>query len=322
MRLMKKARALGKLLARVGYNVHIHIAAPDDIPEKAELLDAIGQRRGAVLIVLITTTPSIQQQDICVWLRTTFSNGLSTSLFVAAIGLLLEFNGGEWSVFSPYWPVSKKLPRIEFLVFTLERNLLAYAPLKGTNAREEARPAPPPSVSLNEPGLLLWNMPSQMRVGVRDRVEIRIAGTSIESKLRDGLKWRGMPKVENIEISSLMRVLLVAFDDDFKIKSLNNPDQYLRVGEVGRWDFDVFPLRAGQRALRVLVSIRFRIEGKEELADIPAFERDVRVLVAPLYTLRTFCAKNWQWIAVTIVIPTIVWLASRRSVQDYILHHL
>ena len=206
MRLMKRARALSRLLARIGYNVHIHQPAAHDIPEPVELSAAVTGRRPCLLIVLMTAPPPTHEPELCVWLRTTFSKGIHESFLEDTVGILLEFDGREWSVFSSGSDGTKKFSRIEWFIFQIERHIGTHLGLKGVIDGGSPQPAPPP-IQLNESGLLLWSIPNQMHVGVRERVEIRIAGTSAEAQLRDGLKGRGLPNIANIEISSLMRSL-------------------------------------------------------------------------------------------------------------------
>jgi len=173
-----------------------------------------------------------------------------------------------------------------------------------------------------ETGSVLWNMPDRMRVGRRERVEVRIGDASVaEAQLREGLTGRGVPNVDRLEVSSLMRVTLVSDERDFAIKALSSLDQYLRAAQVARWDFDVRPLRAGLRVLRVLVSLRVKVEGKDELVDLPSYEREVHVRVAPLHSTAAFCGKNWQWIAGSVAIPLAVWMAAHTNLGGSIVQH-
>ena len=119
-----------------------------------------------------------------------------------------------------------------------------------------------------------------------------------------------------------MRVTLVSDEKDFAIKPLSSLDQYLRAAAIAPWDFDVRPLRAGLRVLRVLVSLRIKVEGKDELVDLPSYEREVRVRVAPIRTAGEFCGKNWQWIAGSVGIPVVVWLVTRSHLSDVIIRQL
>jgi hypothetical protein len=100
---------------------------------------------------------------------------------------------------------------------------------------------------------------------------------------------------------------LLADEEDFSIKVLSNLDQYVREAQVARWDFDVVPRRSGDRVLRILVTMRLQVEGKDEVVDIESYERQVVVQVAPIRATANFLGHNWQWIAGTIVVPMFVW---------------
>jgi hypothetical protein len=179
-------------------------------------------------------------------------------------------------------------------------------------------PAPQP-----EHGSILWTMPDHMRVGRRERVEIRLGDARVaEAQLREGLKGRGVPQIDHLAVSCLMRVTLIGDPKDFFLLPLSTMDQYLRIAEAARWDFDVTPLRAGHRILRVLVVMRFTADGKEQMRDLPSYEREVRVSVAPLHTAGTFVAKNWQWLTATLAIPFVAWLATRPAPLVWLLHQV
>ena len=62
---------------------------------------------------------------------------------------------------------------------------------------------------------------------------------------------------------------------------------------MARWDFDVIPLRSGLRRIHLLAPMRIRIEGKEEVVDLPSYETEVKVLVAPARAVGLW-RKNWQ----------------------------
>ena len=180
-------------------------------------------------------------------------------------------------------------------------------------ATEDA--AAPPPASGREPaaetGLVLWNMPKRMLAGRQERVEIRLGDANVaEAALRKGLRGRGDPQVDTLTISHLMRVTLVADEADFRIKPLNNLDQVVERDRVACWDFLATPLRAGRRTLRILISIRLKVEGRDEVFDLPSYERDVHVAVAPVFITARFVSRNWQWIVVTVVIPLIAWVAA------------
>jgi hypothetical protein len=157
-------------------------------------------------------------------------------------------------------------------------------------------------------GAILWNMPERMRVSLRERVEVRIGDTDLaEDQLREGLRGRGVPQIDRLEITPLMRVQLVASENDFLVKSLSTMDHLIRHDNAAKWDFDVVPIRSGSRVLRVLVSMRVKVESNEEIVDLPSYEREVHVAVAPLHSTGAFIGRNWQWIATAIVVPLAAW---------------
>jgi serine/threonine protein kinase len=170
-------------------------------------------------------------------------------------------------------------------------------------------------------GSILWNPPERMRVGRRERIEVRISHGALEA-LKEGLRGRGAPMSDTLEIGPLMRVALTAEAKDFSILALSTQDQLVRPDRVARWDFDVNPLRGGLRQLRLLASMRVKVEGKEEVVDLPSYESEIRVAIAPLRTAGYFCANNWQWISITIIIPLLVWVTNAMNLSSEIFKQL
>jgi hypothetical protein len=119
-----------------------------------------------------------------------------------------------------------------------------------------------------------------------------------------------------------MRVTLTADPKDFTVQSLSNQDQFVRAGSIARWDFDVTPLRGGLRRLRLLASMRVKVEGKDEIVDLPSYESEIRVAVAPVRAVGQFCATNWKWIAGTVAFPILVWAAKGTGVGSKLLKDL
>jgi hypothetical protein len=117
-------------------------------------------------------------------------------------------------------------------------------------------------------------------------------------------------------------VAITADPKDFSIQALSTQDQLVRSGAVARWDFDVTPLRGGLRRLRLLASMRMKIEGKDEVVDLPSYESGIQVAVAPMRAVGHFCATNWQWMPGTIAIPLIVWAAIGTGASKVVLEHV
>ncbi len=169
------------------------------------------------------------------------------------------------------------------------------------------------------PGTILWNPPDRMKVGRREMIEVRLAdATVVEAALREGLRGRGTPNVDKLEIAPLMRVALVGDAENFSIQELSTKDQHVQPGQVARWDFGVTPQRAGIRLLRLLASMRVKVEGKDEVVDLPSYEREVRVAVAPVRAAGRFLGNNWKWVAGTVAIPVAIWAAKGLKLNEAI----
>jgi hypothetical protein len=185
-----------------------------------------------------------------------------------------------------------------------------------TRPATQAKPKP-------GPGGILWNPPDKMRMARPERIEVRIGDADVAvDKLREGLRGRGTPRIDTLEITPLMRVALTADPKDFSIQVLSTQDQLVRPGSVARWDFDVAAQRSGLHRLRLLASMRVKAEGKDEVVDLPSYESEVRVSVAPIHAVGKFCGKNWQWIAGTVAIPLLVWAAKSTGVGSAVLKNL
>jgi hypothetical protein len=122
-----------------------------------------------------------------------------------------------------------------------------------------------------------------MKVGRTERIEIRLS-RDLAARLTEGLRGRGAPQIEVIEIGDLMRVRLLG--EHFAITALSSEDQLVRDIGFTQWDFDVVPRRSGRRVLRLAVTLRLKREDTQELCDLPALEREIAVHVAPFTQLR------------------------------------
>jgi hypothetical protein len=172
-------------------------------------------------------------------------------------------------------------------------------------------------------GAILWNPPDRMKVGRREIIEVRLGDATVaEAALREGLRGRGTPYVDRLEVEPFMRVVLVGETGDFSIQEMSERDQHVRPGRVTRWDFSVTPLRSGTRRLRLRASIRIKIEGSDEMADLPSYEREVKVGIAPVHAVGQFFSKNWQWVGASVAIPSIVWVVKDTDVGKTALKHL
>jgi len=160
------------------------------------------------------------------------------------------------------------------------------------------------------PGRILFNPPQEMKVGVKERVEVRIAKTITED-LTLGLKGRGIPQIEEIRVGTFMKVHLTG--DNFDIKTLSHEEQPV-IGEgFTQWDWDVIPSKSGIQFLLLTVTVRIKIPNyDEERKDYPVFERRIRVKVNLIYSINKFIKNYWQWIIGMIISSGIIgWIATK-----------
>jgi serine/threonine protein kinase len=105
-------------------------------------------------------------------------------------------------------------------------------------------------------GRLLFNPPETMRQGAAKRVEVAIARSlDLDHVLRDRLRGPGKPEIETISTSPFMAVRLTgaAFSVS-RLTPVETEEQL--VAPMARWEFDVLPLRSGERQLLLSVTLR------------------------------------------------------------------
>lgn len=179
-------------------------------------------------------------------------------------------------------------------------------------------PAPPELSEIVEnelkklsPGQILFNVPQEMKVGIKERVEVRITKTITED-LPKGLKGRGLPQIEGIMVNTLMGVRLNK-DDNFYINALSHEEQIVAGEGFTQWDWDVTPLESGIQSLLLTVTVRIKIPNfDEEKKDYPVFERQIKVKVNPIYSIKKFINNYWQWIIGTIISSGVIGLVVKK----------
>lgn len=154
-------------------------------------------------------------------------------------------------------------------------------------------------------GRILFNPPSEMKLGQAERVEARIAENETPA-LAEGLKGRGAPQIEPIQVSSFMKARLVG--DAFEITALNEAEQLVAGDTFTEWAWDVTPIESGDQTLNLVVTVRILLpEVGEETRDYPVMDRSIHVQVDPVYSTQRFLSNNWQWLASALFIPIVAW---------------
>ena len=165
-------------------------------------------------------------------------------------------------------------------------------------------------------GRVLFNPSRYMKVGKEEVIETRIS-KSLSVELYQGLKGRGEKIVEVLSVGDVMKANLKG--SGFRIESLSSEAQVIPDDEFAHWTWLVTPVKSGLRTLTLLISVQLKIRGLSDTSrDMPVFERDVEVLINPVYTARRFLASHWKWIAGTIAIPPIVWIVSETGILNWL----
>lgn len=154
-------------------------------------------------------------------------------------------------------------------------------------------------------GRILFNPPETMKLGTTERIEARISQDS-NTNLVASLKGRGVPKIEEIKVSELMKVRLSGHN--FQIISLNEENQIIGPSGFTEWAWNVTPEKSGKQALHLHVTLRIRLPFGEERKDHPVVDRELVVLVNPIYSMKSFVVRYWKWILTALLFPLVGWL--------------
>ncbi|MCB0540587.1 MAG: hypothetical protein KDE33_23930 [Bacteroidetes bacterium] len=131
-----------------------------------------------------------------------------------------------------------------------------------------------------EKGKLLYDVPEEIEISLKKRVEVRIS----KNEFKDYLLKENLIKdvdINEIEIGSVMKVILEenSINKGLIIKKLSNENQLITSDNYTRWIFDVIATRIGLTSLILRISL---IEHVEKLGnidkDVFLIEQEVDVL--------------------------------------------
>jgi hypothetical protein len=159
-------------------------------------------------------------------------------------------------------------------------------------------------------GLLMFNPPTEMIQGHKERVEVRIARSAdLREELISGLRGSGEPQFEEIDTSFYMEVKLAGLA--FEITSYSPPEQII-IPAPARWEFDLMPRRAGHQ--KITLSVNMRVEAKGIVGGrrgVSVLEKQIDIRVNVGFATRRFVSNNWQWLvpaALTLAGTVAAWL--------------
>ena len=160
------------------------------------------------------------------------------------------------------------------------------------------------------PGQVLFNAPEEMKVGIKERVEVRIA-KNFPGDLTKGLKGKGIPETVEIKVNTLMSVRLRG--ENFYIKTLSPEGQLVVDAEFTEWDYDVTPLKSGAQELSLTVTVRIKVPDYDEQERAnPVYDKLIQVKPNPWFSLVSFIKNNWKWLVGGITGSGIIgWIVKR-----------
>ncbi len=147
-------------------------------------------------------------------------------------------------------------------------------------------------------GKVVFNPPDTMKVGVRERVEVRISKDS-KADLVAALKGRGIAQIKDVKVSEFMKVRVSG--NDFDITQLNEEEQFIETQGFTEWAWDIIPKKSGKAVLHLHVTLRIRLPFGEERKDHPVLDREVIVKVNPIYSTGIFVSTYWKWIVMALI---------------------
>jgi hypothetical protein len=152
-----------------------------------------------------------------------------------------------------------------------------------------------------EQGQVLFNPPREMRVGVPEKVEARIAKEITES-MTEGLEGRGQVVIEPVRIDSYMRVRMNGGGFEIVPDPKYDEEQLVTRDNYTQWAWTVTPESSGRQTLLLNVSVRTNLPGMgEKVIYSRVLEKAIDVHVHPWYSTTYFCKNNWQWLLGTLL---------------------
>jgi len=148
-------------------------------------------------------------------------------------------------------------------------------------------------------GQILFNPPEVMKAGIKERIEVRIS-QNIQEDLTKILKGRGLPRVEEIIVGSVMKVKLSG--EAFNIESFSDEVQFIGSSGYTQWEWDVTPIKTGNKFMHLSLSVSVYLQNYgEKTKSLPVMDKEIYVETNLRWGFCYFFNNNWQWIVGTII---------------------
>ena len=147
-----------------------------------------------------------------------------------------------------------------------------------------------------ESGVILYNPPERTRVGVVNRVEVRIA-REMSGELAEGLQGEADPRLEQLLVGTTMRAKLEG--SAFDIIPIGLDVQYLPSTGFREWRWDVTPNASGKHSL--FFTVWAHHEKYPNPIEEKVLERRIDVTVNLSYSLSKWLSNNWEKLVAALV---------------------
>ena len=172
--------------------------------------------------------------------------------------------------------------------------VIAFNDVTGNNLPVEVEDEINEELKRLKEGYLHFQCAEQMTLGKKDPVIVEI--------FKDENFFESIPDrsdINEVKVGKTMTVKLIG--DDFEIFSKNTESQLILDDKKTTWHWEVKPLKYGNKKLELIVTVKIKVQGKDETYDYPIFIKEVYVKINRVYIANKFWEKNWQWILSTIV---------------------
>jgi hypothetical protein len=164
-------------------------------------------------------------------------------------------------------------------------------------------------------GQVVFNHPSEMKMGEAKEVQVRIS-RDVAADISKGLTMPGLAdrgqttEHQQIKISTSMKVQLHG-EPYFDVKPLTDEEQLIDKTGFTEWKFTVIPLQGGRWPLHLTVTAVVHAADREKVKNLEVLDEQVTVQVSTLEVVESFIGNNWQWLIGTVLIPVGAWLLPR-----------
>jgi hypothetical protein len=156
-------------------------------------------------------------------------------------------------------------------------------------------------------GTMLHNIPDSMRVGKKQRIEVRLSRGQDRISIVKSVRGSQKVKIQEIKVGKAMGVKLIASPNEFEVLKHSSEIQAVSRRGYTLWEWDVTPIKEGKHDLYLKVIVRKGSYNK----DLPVLDKSVQVVTTETKRWTSFFNDNKVWSMGSLVIPLLIFIFSR-----------